>query len=230
MTNPVRGTPVSKFARRLVAGALLPLHHARLSGQWRSAWTGAPLAADGRILAWYTRPIVALLERRNYVGKRVLEFGGGYSTAFWCQRGADVTTLEDDAVWFHKIGDLVQPHAPRLFLVDEPLADFPAALLAERFDVIVVDGLDRAHAARIASTLLAPDGAIIVDNSEGSWSKIGADHFPILAALSAPTFQRIDFYGHGLGVFKPSCTSIFFRDRCFLFDQSDRPRTDTQPR
>ncbi|HKU99237.1 MAG TPA: hypothetical protein VJR58_28345 [Vineibacter sp.] len=173
---------------------------------------------------------MALLERRGYAGKRVLEFGGGYSTAFWCQRGAEVTTLEDDETWFGKIGDLVRPYTPRLFLVDESLTAFPASLLSERFDVVVVDGLDRARAAEMATTLLAPDGAIIVDNSEGSWSKISADQFPVLSALHAPTFQRVDFYGHGLGVFKPSCTSIFFHDRCFLFDQSDRPRTDAEPR
>ena len=217
-----------RLMRRLAGGVLLPFHHARLSGQWRSAWAGAPLSADGRILAWYTRPVVELLDRRDYKGKRVLEFGGGYSTAFWCRRGADVTTLEDDAAWFGRIGELVEPYKPRLYLVDEPLREFPAELASERFDVIVVDGLDRARAAELASTLLGPGGAIIVDNSEGSWSKSGNDEFPIMSTLGPPAFQRVDFYGYGLGVFKPSCTSVFFRERCFLFDQSDRPRT-TEP-
>jgi hypothetical protein len=217
---------IVRLMRRVAGGTLLPFHQARLSGQWRSAWAGAPLASDGHIRAWYTLPIVELLDRRDYKGKRVLEFGGGYSTAFWCRHGADVTSLEDDAAWFGRIGDIVQPHKPRLHLVDEPLTQFPEELKAERFDVIVIDGLDRARAAKLASPLLAPDGAIIVDNSEGSWSKSGNDEFPIMRTLGPPAFQRVDFYGYGLGVFKPSCTSLFFRDRCFLFDQSDRPRTE----
>lgn len=226
MIQLARSTGLGRLLRRLGAGVLLPFHQARASGQWRSAWAGAPLARDGRILAWYTRPAVELLDRRNYAGKRVLEFGGGYSTAFWCRHGADVTTMEHDADWFGRIGALAHPHTPKLHLVDEALTQFPAALLSERFDLIVVDGLDRVHAAELAGRLLAPDGAIIVDNSEGSWSKTGRAEFPILKVLGAPAFQRVDFYGHGLGVFKSSCTSIFFRDRCFLFDQSDRPRID----
>jgi hypothetical protein len=221
----IRDTAFGRLLRRLAAGSVLPLHHARISGHWRSAWADAPLDPKGRMLAWYTLPAVELLERRRYAGKRVLEFGGGYSTAFWCQRDAAVTTLESDAAWFSKIGALVQPHTPRLYLVDEPLKRFPPELLSERFDVIVVDGLDRGRAAQLALKLLAPRGAVIVDNSEGSWSKINGDDFPILDALSPAAFQRVDFYGHGLGVFKPSCTSVFFCDRCFLFDQSDRPRT-----
>jgi len=224
VTRFVRNSGLGRFARRLVAGALLPFHQARITGQWRSAWAGVPLASDGRVLAWYTRPIVDLLDRRDYAGKRVLEFGGGYSTVFWCQRGADVTTLEGDADWFGRIGELVQPYTPRLYLIDEPLTRFPDALLSEHFDVVVVDGLDRARGAQLAARLVAPDGAIIVDNSEGSWSKTGRDEFPVLDALGPGEFQRVDFHGHGLGVFKPSCTSVFFRGRCFLFDQSGRPR------
>lgn len=80
-----------------------------------------------------------------------------------------------------------------------------------RFDIIVIDGLRRQEMIDLAIPLLAEDGAIICDNSSG---------YGFFEGFRGKGFQRVDFYGAVPGVVLSSCTSIFFRDRCFLFDNS----------
>lgn len=90
------------------------------------------------------------------------------------------------------------------------------------FDVIVVDGLDRAACARLAPTLLRPGGAVLFDNSEGFWGEEGT--YPVIDFFHSEGFQRVDFYGYAPGVSLPSCTSLFFRSRCFLLEGREPPR------
>jgi len=106
------------------------------------------------------------------------------------------------------------------------LSQFPAELLAERFDVVVIDGLRRQVAARIARDLVAASGCIIQDNSEGFWSDMPGK-YEIIELLAS--FQRIDLYGFAPGVWRRHCTSIYFRESCFLFQNARPPvRLDYQ--
>jgi hypothetical protein len=89
------------------------------------------------------------------------------------------------------------------------------------FDIIVIDGLDRLECAARAVPILAEGGAIILDNSEGYWGPEGT--YPILDLFRAAKFCRVDFYGYAPGVILPHCTSLFFRDSCFLLVGDENP-------
>ena len=81
-------------------------------------------------------------------------------------------------------------------------------LLEKNFDIVVVDGLWRSQLAATALRVVAPDGAIIVDNSDG---------YETYETYLESSLNRVDFYGHAPGVVLPHCTSAFFRGGSFLF-------------
>jgi hypothetical protein len=99
--------------------------------------------------------------------------------------------------------------------VEPSLAGTAALLEGRTFDVIVIDGLNRLACAWRALELLGPAGAIIFDNSDGNWGG-GQGAYPILELFRENGYSRVDFYGHTPGVIAPHCTSLFFRDGCFL--------------
>jgi hypothetical protein len=106
--------------------------------------------------------------------------------------------------------------------VHDALDNLPADIEATKYDVVVVDGLDRVRAAALATRCVTPDGAILVDNSEGNWGPIGT--YPIIDLLQQAGYSRIDFHGYGPGTRLPHCTSLFFKETCFLLHPSLPPR------
>jgi hypothetical protein len=175
------------------------------------------VSPSGAPLPWLTYPAIDLLANAEVSGRRVLEFGAGQSTVWWLSRGAEVISFDDNARWIGRVRAEIPDADVRL--VDQNLSQFPADLLAARFDVVVIDGLRRQVAAKIARDVVATSGCIIQDNSEGFWSDV-AGRYEVIELLA--DFQRIDLYGFAPGVWRRHCTSIYFRDSCFLF-HNERP-------
>jgi hypothetical protein len=77
------------------------------------------------------------------------------------------------------------------------------------FDVIVVDGHLRQEVTALAFDYLEPDGAMILDNSEG---------YGFYEAIKDRNCRRVDFFGFAPGVSLRHCTSIVFLKDCFLLN------------
>jgi hypothetical protein len=56
----------------------------------------------------------------------------------------------------------------------------------------------------------------VIDNSDGAGSSV-------LDPLHHIGFSRVDFYGYFPVILRPGCTSLFFRDSCFLLESSEPP-------
>ena len=80
----------------------------------------------------------------------------------------------------------------------------------------LVPGYDQAHVK------LTPDGALIMDNSEGYWGPEGT--YPIMDMLRERQFLRVDFHGFAPGASLRHCTSVAFRGSTFLFDGRENPK------
>jgi hypothetical protein len=210
-------------ARAIGTLFLTPLRFSIQTGHARSSIFRRALSPRGEALPWITYPAIDLLSNVDLTGRRVLEFGAGQSTLWWLSRGAEVISFEDDAKWVQRI----RHDAPiaDIRLIEGDLRQFPAELRAERFDVVMIDGLRRQVAARIAREVMASSGCIIQDNSEGFWAD-EPGRYEIIELLAQ--FQRVDLYGFAPGLWRRHCTSIYFREYCFLF-QNPRPpvRLDT---
>ena len=127
-----------------------------------------------------------------------------------------VWTIEQDLGWYKKIkshapSNVILKHAP---IVDEDpqldeIREFLSETQSSKFDVIVVDGNRRYEATKIALEWLSSDGAIILDDAAGH------GFYDLTKALE---LRRIDFFGFAPNVNRPRCTSLLYRDDCFLLD------------
>jgi hypothetical protein len=213
-----RGLPAffTNIIRSTVTAGFTPFFHYYRSGHFRSSFAMRAVDRYGRPLPWYSYPCIDFLKRQSFTDRHVLEFGAGQSTYWWASVAASVIALDADEKWFKE----VQSKAPlnaTVHFAPSPDADtcvsnvkqIMAGHTDKRFDVIVIDGLYRAEMIDIAIPFLTQNGAIICDNSEG---------YGIYEGFQGNGFQRVDFYGASPGNVLRSCTSIFFKDRCFLFD------------
>ena len=212
---------VSDAIRSVGTAALTPLYFSARSGHFKSSFRRAAVSPTGEPLPWYTFPCIDFLRLRDFSGRSVLEFGGGQSSVWWGRCAASVLTFEGDEAWFARIRSgmpgnvdlrLVRGSTP-----DLRVAEIRASIRAmgeRRFDVIVIDGLDRRLLVPIACELLAEGGVIICDNAEG---------YGFHEALKGRGLSRVDFYGHAPGVILPHSTSIVFRGSSWIFDSDSAP-------
>jgi predicted O-methyltransferase YrrM len=151
----------------------------------------------------------------------VLEWGAGQSTLFWALRAKEVVAFESDRRWSNILMKAKPPNA-LIHLVKNDALNVESLLNGERFDVIVVDGLDRWKCAERSLDLLTPGGAIIVDDAErNSGPRRG---YGCIERYREAGFSRMDFYGYSPGNTTQHCTSVFFRGECFLLRGVENPQ------
>jgi hypothetical protein len=213
--------PIWEITRRAANATLGPLHFSVETGHLRSSLLARAVDRHGEPLPWYTYPAIQFLLPKNFTGKRVLEWGAGQSTLFWAKRAREVVAFESDRRWHQRLAGRRLPNAT-IHRVDDGAAAAEASLAGQRFDIIAVDGLDRWSSAKASLGILAPDGAIILDDAERNpgpnLSGRGCIDLYREAGLS-----RVDFYGYSPGNTTQHCTSLFFRGGCFLMRGEREP-------
>ena len=203
--------------RRAGTALVTPIRFSYSTGHFRSSLLARAVDVAGDVVPWYTFPMVDLLSNKQFHNKRVLEFGAGQSTQWWASRAESVLSLEDDQAWYESLLANKPGNVTLKLVTGASFADD----LTDEYDVIIIDGMDRLACAKQCVNRLRPEGAIILDNAEGFWGKDGT--FPIMDLFRSAAFQRVDFYGFAPGVSLRHCTSLFFKDRCFLFQGTENP-------
>jgi len=198
-----------------MTAVLTPIRFSLHTGHFKSSMRSAALDKHGNPLPWYTYPAIDFLGTKDFSNKSVLEFGSGQSTLWWAKRAKRVVALESDSEWFAYVRSSLPANA-EVFLISKDLTGLDDNLHDNKFDVIIIDGLDRFKAASRSIGLLQEEGAILVDNSEGYWGGDATKEYPILDLFRGAGFNRVDFYGYAPGVILPHCTSLFFKERCFI--------------
>jgi hypothetical protein len=170
-------------------------------GRFRSAGAGRSIDRDGKPIPWYSYPAIEYLSQLDFTERTVFEFGSGNSTLFWAARARQVVTLEHDAAWFRQMGAMP---ANVEYILCEDRSRYPSYLREgeRRFDVIVIDGIDRRACAEGAAEKLQPGGLVILDNAD--W------HPETAAYLRARGFLEVDMHGFAPVVSHTATTSLFF--------------------
>jgi predicted O-methyltransferase YrrM len=203
------------IVRSLGTALLTPILFSKNSGHFISSLRAKAVNENGQPIPWYTYPALDFLKYRHFDGKNILEFGGGQSSLWWGSVAQKVVSLEGDKSWHDLIKKDMPQNVELHYISMENRSDFTHIVTSlldkySLFDVVIVDGLYREEAIKIALKYVKPNGAIIVDNSEG---------YGIFQLTQESEFnQRIDFYGNAPGVINPHCTSIFAKNTSFLFD------------
>jgi hypothetical protein len=204
----------TRFIRALIA----PLFYAWSTGNLRSNLSGRAVNRDGRPVPFLTYPAIAFLEGKDFSLRRILEWGSGQSTLWWAQRALSIRSFEESEKWAECLRPQLPPNASITVVKSWDLHDFNRELLGgEPFDVIVIDGCQRSMALAHSVARLAPRGAIIVDNTNTPLP----DYAVLLTQLKSEGFSRIDFHGFGPISVREWCTSLFYRDNCFLLTPSE---------
>lgn len=169
--------------RGLLVAAILLIKQ----GYFRSVIRGAPVAADGEPLPWFTYPAIEYLMQFNFSDKRVFEYGAGNSSLFWAARAREVVAVESDRQWFNRISSICPSNLHLGFHVDKD--DYVSFLTRQegKFDVIVIDGQWRNACAAICDTYLNGNGMVIIDNSDR--------HYKGCDLLREKGYFQIDFNG-----------------------------------
>lgn len=211
----------SDAVRSVGTATLTPLYFSARSGHFKSSFRRAAVSPKGDPLPWYTFPCIDFLRLRDFSGRSVLEFGGGQSSAWWGSRASSVVTFEGDRAWYERIRSRMPSNVDlRLVAGGTPetrMEEIRSALQAmgdRKFDVIVIDGLDRRLLVPLACERLAGGGIIICDNAEG---------YGFHEAMRGRGLSRVDFYGHAPGVILPHCTAIAFFGGSWVFGHDSAP-------
>lgn len=163
---------------------------------------------NGRPLPWLSYPAIHFLEHRYPEGVRVFEYGSGNSTLWWAERAREVVTVEHYRPWCERMRARVPANVDLVYCPHEPAGTYAGTARARGggFDVVVIDGRQRAACAAVAPAALAPSGVVVFDDTERE------RYGPALEALAAARFRRIDFRGmrpiHAGG----GTTSILYRE------------------
>ena len=126
---------------------------------------------------WLTRAAVAFLEDWIKPTDRGFEWGSGRSTIWFARRMVSLTSVEHDFAWAERVKGWIAKHGLEqkisyLFAEDgareEPssqyvraIADVPNGSL----NLVLVDGVARAHCAVAALDKIAVGGILIIDNA-----------------------------------------------------------------
>ncbi len=160
-------------------------------------------------MPWLPFRLVDELARSVGEGSRVFEYGGGGSTLWFLDQGADVVTVEHHEAWADALRRDVRHDRWTLLAVpvddDGSFDTYVAAIDAypdDSFDVVVVDGRERARCVRAAAPKVRPGGILVVDD---------VDRERYAAALHEVDWPREDFVGFAPA--KPSLaySSLFRR-------------------
>ena len=142
-------------------------------------------------LPWLPFRLIDELAARVDGTSRVFEYGGGGSTLWFLERGATVVTVEHHPGWAAELRRRVT--SDRWTLAERSADDEFAAYVAaieehpdDSFDVVVVDGRERARCLTAAMPKVRPGGLLIVDD---------ADRERYQAAIDATGWPRRDVVG-----------------------------------
>lgn len=102
---------------------------------------------------WYVASVLELIDKQDWNGKRVFEFGQGNSTDWFRSRGAITEGVDSNPLW------------ARGNNITTDITEYTECILKyPKFDLIVIDGLYRDECFHYAWSRIKNGGAIIIDN------------------------------------------------------------------
>ena len=115
----------------------------------------------------YTYPCYEYLNSIDWTNANVFEYGTGFSSVWWKNKGAKLFGVESNLNWYNKING---KEIGKIILENNP-EKYPQSINSFdiKFDVIVIDGIARYNCIEWGLTKLNSGGIIIYDNSD--WHK-----------------------------------------------------------
>lgn len=134
-------------------------------------------------LPWLPFRLIDELEQIVGPGSKVFEYGGGGSTLWFLDRGAEVVTVEHHDAWADTLESYASASGWTLLRAsaEHEYAEYVAAVDAypkDHFDVVLVDGRERARCLLAAASRVRPGGMLILDDSDRERYTSAAEQVP----------------------------------------------------
>lgn len=179
---------------------------------WFNAFeTQSAIDAAGMPIPWVTYSFIDFIKERLNKQHQIFEFGSGNSTFFYAKYAGAVVSVEHDKDWFNKIESAKPTNSTMIFSDLVYGADYCKSplKLAQKFDVIIVDGRDRVNCCKQAIAALSNEGVIVLDDSER------VIYTEAINFLLENGFKHLSFSGISPGLFYNKSTSVFYKkDNC----------------
>ena len=176
---------------------------------WASSVLTKESVVQNNPAPWVTYSFLHFFERKVRRDFKVFEYGSGNSTLWLSQRVSEVVSVEHDERWYTKMHDKMPSNVKYLYHSLTYGGSYSQEVLkveyAGKFDIVFVDGRDRARCLQNCLSALKEDGVVILDNAERQYYKAGTDF------LIENGFRRIDFVGMGPVNIGAWSTAIFYR-------------------
>lgn len=166
---------------------------------------------NGKALPWVTYSFIDFITGRINKSQHIFEYGSGNSTIFYAERAASVTSVEHDKNWYEKVKGTSPANAEMIFCELHRDGEYAkkAGLLNKKFEIIIVDGRDRVNCCKYSIDALAPNGVLVLDDSERR------TYHQARIFLEEKGFKEISFSGISPGLFYEKATSVFYKaDNC----------------
>jgi hypothetical protein len=112
-------------------------------------------------MPWYTRPCLEVIDKWDFNGKYIFEYGVGYSTLWYRSRGAICFGVDMNNHWY----SIVYNYDLRMALAFNEgqylscIDDYKTV-----YDIVIIDGNFRDDCTEYALRNLKPGGKLILDN------------------------------------------------------------------
>jgi hypothetical protein len=190
--------------RMLVANRDSYLHQ---TGWLKSLEQKRPVDREGAEVPWMNYAVVEFLRGRLNRNHELFEFGSGCSTAFYSRLVKRVTSVESDEAWLETVRRNAPKNVEVLYKPDDVDGEYCRAVhvSGRKYDVVVVDGLDRVNCIRQGLEALSEGGVMVLDDSQRPIYAAGINHAQG-AGFFTLSFEGLKPAGSGL-----ERTTIFYR-------------------
>jgi hypothetical protein len=166
---------------------------------------------NGDPIPWVTYSFIDFIKGRLNKNLVVFEYGSGSSTLFYADHVRRVVSVEHNEEWYKKIVGSKPANTEMIYTQLSTDGEYArkAAMLNEKFDIIIVDGRDRVNCCKHSLSALTEKGVIVLDDSE----RLAYNDARLL--LKQAGFKELSFSGISPGLFYLKATSVFYRpDNC----------------
>ena len=138
----------------------------------------------------------------------MFEYGCGNSTIWFANKVKNITSVEHHKEWYNNISKKLPNNAKVVFKELMYDGEYSKAIFDEnkKYNIIIIDGRDRANCVKNAIKSLSDDGIIVFDNA-------GLKQYQeSIELIMLQKFRRIDFIGATPVIAHNNTTSIFYRN------------------
>lgn len=176
-------------------------------GWFNSFYKKESVDKNNNPIPWYSYPFIKFLEPRLKKEFSVFEYGSGNSTLWFSKYVKSVKAVEHDKTWYDKVKPKLPANAELIYReIENKNYSKEISASGSKYDIIIIDGVDRNNCVYESVNLLSQNGVIILDNSERN------DYKESIEFLFSKGFKKIDFWGMCPVTPINTCTSVFYKD------------------